>query len=200
MTDRVFTKTTRPNRHRPQDALRTLIHQARNLAAGLDRETFNRRPAENAWSVAECLEHLNVSARLYLPVLTDAIDGAKRKPGRRRQPGLTLLGRLIVWGMEPPPRRLSKTKTFERLEPARDLDPEYVLDEFEALHEELIVRMNEAGDLDLKRVKVRSVLDRRLRLSLGDWFAFLAAHGRRHLWQAERALEQVRAGTSEGPG
>lgn len=188
----MFNRNIRPNRHRPQDGLRTLIRQARNLAGDLDRPTFNRRPSESSWSTGECLEHLNVTARLYLPALTEAIEQAKRKPGRRRQPGLTVLGRLVVWGMEPPPRRLTRSRTFAQLEPARDLDPAATLDAFEALHEELIVRMNEAGDLDLKRVRMSSLLDPRLRLSLGDWFAFIAAHGRRHLWQAERALEAVR--------
>ena len=38
---------------------------------------------------------------------------------------------------------------------------------------------------------MRSVLDRRLKLSLGDWFHFMAAHGRRHLWQARRALDAI---------
>ncbi|HUH12918.1 MAG TPA: DinB family protein, partial [Longimicrobiales bacterium] len=80
---------------------------------------------------------------------------------------------------------------WPELEPARDLDPADALEEFEALHEEMIVRMNEASNLDRKRIRVRSPLNSKLRLSLGDWFAFLAVHGRRHLWQAERALEDL---------
>lgn len=186
-------KQRRPNRDRPQDDIRTLIRQVRALAEELDRETFNRRPGEGRWSVGECVEHLSAAARLYLPPLTEAIEKARAKGvlGRRKH-GMTWLGRIVVWSTEPPPKRPSRMKTWPKLEPARDLDPAETLDEFEALHEELIVRMNEASDLDLKKVKVRSVLDRRLRLSLGDWFAFLAAHGRRHLWQAERTLEEVR--------
>lgn len=183
----------RPNRHRPQDQLRTLISQVRNLAGELDRETFNRRPAEDRWSVGECVDHLSATARLYLPVLTEAIDHAREKgvTGARGS-GQTWLGRFFVRGQEPPPRWPSRTGTWPQLEPARDLEPTEALDEFEALHEELIVRMNEANDLDRKKVKVRSALNSRLTLSLGDWFAFLAAHGRRHLWQAEQVLEDLR--------
>lgn len=182
-------KETRRNRQRPQDEVRTLIRQVRELADGLDRDTFNRRPGEDRWSVGECVDHLNASARLYLPVLTEAIERA-RADGLTGigAGGQTWLGRLVVWGMEPPPKRPTRMKTWPELEPARDLDPADTLDQFEALHEELIVRMNEASDLDLGKVKVRSVLDSRLNLSLGDWFAFLAAHGRRHAWQAEQAL------------
>lgn len=190
----MFKKETRPNRHRPQDEIRTLIRLVRNAGEGLDRETFNRRPAEGRWSVGECIDHLSATARLYLPVLTDAIDVARKKgvTGSRGS-GQTWLGRIFVRGQEPPPRWPSRIRTWPELQPARDLDPADTLDEFEALHEELIVRMNEANDLDRKKIKVRSVLNTRLRLSLGDWFAFLAAHGRRHLWQAEQALKDLGA-------
>lgn len=187
-----FTRDTRPNRQRPQDELRTLIRQALDLCEGLDRETFNRRPGEGRWSVAECVDHLNTTARLYLPVLTDAIERARAQGVTgERTPGRTLLGRLVVWLMEPPPKWFSRMGTWPELEPARGLDPHATLDDFEALHEELIVRMNEAADLDLRKVKVRSALDSRVRLSLGDWFHFLPAHARRHMWQASRALDEL---------
>jgi hypothetical protein len=46
-------------------------------------------------------------------------------------------------------------------------------------------------------VKVRSVLNPRLKLSLGDWFQFMAAHARRHLWQADR-VRGVVVGSGDG--
>jgi hypothetical protein len=100
-----------------------------------------------------------------------------------------MLGRLLVWTQEPPVR--FRMKTFDAIHPARDQDPEELLHRFEALHEELIVRANESADLDWRGVKLRSVLDPRLRLSLGDWYHFLAAHARRHLWQAEQILVRL---------
>ncbi len=183
-----------------QDQLRTAIRQARELADGMDHATFNARPAEGSWSVGECLVHLNEIARLYLPEIADAVESA-REAGLLVQPGSarrTLMGRLITWTQEPPVR--FRMKTFEAVVPVGESDPTEVADDFEALHEELIVRINEAADLDWKRVKIRSVLDRRLTLSLGDWFFFLAAHARRHLWQAERARERVRPTDSPRPG
>lgn len=187
-----FSRDQRPNRQRPQDELRTLIRQVRSLADELDRQTFNRRPEEGRWSVGECVDHLNATARLYLPVLTDAIDRARaRGVVGERKSGRTILGRVVVWGMEPPPKWFSRMRTWPEIEPARDLDPAVTLNDFEALHEELIVRMNEAADLDLRRVRVRSALDSRLRLSLGDWFHFIPAHARRHLWQAAEVLAEV---------
>ena len=184
-------ETDRPNRSGVQDQLRTLIRRVRTVAEGMSRESFNGRPAEGSWSVGECIDHLNEMARLYLPVFAEAIEDG-RAQGLLEEPasqGRTLIGRVIVWSQEPPVR--FKMKTWEIVQPSRELDPEEVVDEFEALHEELIVRINEAADLDWKKIRLRSVLDPRLKLSLGDWFHFLAAHGRRHAWQAEQAREAV---------
>lgn len=144
--------------------------------------------------MAECLDHLNETARLYLPELSETIERA-RAEGQLAHPGSgerTMIGRFIAWTQEPPVRY--RMKTFEDIEPAGDQDrePGEVMDAFVALHEELVVRINEAADLDRKRVKMRSALDSRLKLSLGDWFHFLTAHARRHVWQAERVLERVR--------
>lgn len=184
--------TARRTRSGVQDQVRTLIRRVRELADGMDRETFNRRPSPDSWSVAECLDHLNETARAYLPEFADAIDRA-RADGAVADPGApdrTMLGRLIAWTQESGQFR---TRTHPALEPARDHDPEDVLEAFEALHEELIVRINEAADLDRRKVRLRSLVDPRLKLSLGDWFHYMAAHARRHLAQAERARARVTA-------
>ena len=183
----------RASRQGPADQFRSVIRRGRELVEPLDRASFNRRPGPERWSAGQCIDHLNATARVYLPVLTEAIEGARAQglvDGRRD--GRTLLGRLLAWSQEPPAR--FRTRTADVLEPDREpeLDPDAVMEEFENLHEELIVRINESGDLDRKRVKIRSVIVSRLRLSLGDWFAFLAAHARRHLWQAEQVLAQAR--------
>jgi len=192
-------RDTRPNRQGVADQARTLIRCARELAGDLDRGSFNRRPPAGGWSVAECLDHLNATARLYLPIMAVAIDDARARGWTDRQrDGRTWLGRMLAWSQEPPAR--FRTRTFDDLEPSSDLEPAAVLDEFEALHEELIVRINESRSLDLRRIRIRSVLNPRLRLSLADWFAFLAAHGRRHLWQAEQVLESFQRDPTAEPG
>lgn len=176
-------------------ALEAAIARVRELVGSADPAAFNRRPARDSWSAAECVDHLNASARLYSPVLAEAIQEARRQglTGHRAD-GRTLLGRFVVWTTEPPPRL--KTGTFAELEPSRDHDPPELAATFASLHRALIDQIRGAADLDGKRVKIRSVLDSRLKLSLHDWYAFIAAHARRHLWQAERALHNA----GHGPG
>lgn len=184
-------KDDRANRRGAADQVRTLIRCARELGEGVDRETFNRSPPDGGWSMAECLDHLNATARVYLPLIAEAMEeGRARGHVGRQADGRTWVGRFIAWSQEPPVRFV-RMKTFPDIEPDQDLAPEDVLDEFQVLHEELIVRINEAASLDTRRIRIRSALNRRLRLSLADWFAFLTAHARRHLWQAEQALARV---------
>jgi hypothetical protein len=185
-------KDRRANRRGVADQLRTLIRRARDLADGVDPETLNRRPAAGGWSAAQCIEHLNETARVYLPLIATAIEeGRATVPPAARGDGRTLLGRVIAWSQEPPVR--FRTRTMAAIEPpSHELDPVRLMEDFEALHEELIVRVNESAAIDRKKVRLRSALDSRLTLSLGDWFAFLAAHGRRHLWQADQVLQSAR--------
>lgn len=191
-------KDARPNRQGVADQVRTLIRCAHELAEDCDPDMINRRPPAGGWSIAECLDHLNATVRLYLPVVADAIDDARARGWTdRRGEGRTWRGRLLAWSQEPPVRL--RMRTVDELKPAPDLDRMAVLEEFEALHEELIVRINESRSLDLRRIRIRSVLKPWLQLSLGDWFAFLAAHGRRHLWQAEQVLASMNRGEA-GPG
>lgn len=171
-----------------QDELESATQRVRELTA-VGPDALNRRPTDDAWSAAECIDHLNGTARLYLPVLDEAIAGA-REAGLTgdRGDGRTVLGRLVAWMMEPPPR--FRTRTFPRLEPARDRDPDALVREFADLHGRLAAQLRSASDLDRRRIKVRSLLDSRLKLSLDDWYAFIAAHARRHIWQAERAIPE----------
>jgi hypothetical protein len=182
-------RDSRPNRQGVADQVRTLIRCAHEVVDGVDPDRLNRPPPGVGWSVLQCLEHLNETARLYLPVIAEAMEeGRAHGLTERSGDGRTLMGRIIVWSQEPPVR--FRMRTLQPLEPpGGPLDPVRVLEDFEALHEELIVRINESGTLDRRRIRIRSVLNSRLKLSLGDWFAFLAAHGRRHIWQAERTLQ-----------
>ena len=46
---------------------------ATRLTEGLDPDHIAWRPAPDRWSIGECLEHLNVTAELYLAAIDRAI-------------------------------------------------------------------------------------------------------------------------------
>ena len=56
-----------------------LAADADALAGGFSDAQFNWQPAEDRWSIAQCIEHLNATARAYLPMLDEGIASAIRQ-------------------------------------------------------------------------------------------------------------------------
>ena len=50
---------------------------AERLVEPLDDEQFNWSPAPSAWSIAQCIDHLNVTNQKYLDAISAAVEGAQ---------------------------------------------------------------------------------------------------------------------------
>lgn len=175
--------------------LRSTGEEAEELAAGLTPDQLWWRPAPERWSVGECLDHLVRTGEAYLETLDGAIDGGRRRglladgPGRR-----SLMGRWLVRFLEPPPGLgIPAPGRIRPREPATggsgphgDGDP---LSAFLALRPELADRLRAADGLDLGGIRMASPFARFVRFDLGSAFRIVAAHERRHLWQARRVRE-----------
>ena len=59
---------------------------------------------------------------------------------------------------------------------------------FRAYQVQFVDRLRQASGLDLRRAKVHSPASSWIKISLNSGFALMAAHERRHLWQARRVL------------
>jgi hypothetical protein len=143
--------------------------------------------------VAECLAHLAASAEVYLPALDDAVRRARaagRTSARPFRPGI--VSRWLVSSMEPPPRR--RTESQRAIRPRPDLSLAQAMAAFTSAQGALRAQVAAADGLDLGAVRLRSPLVPLLRLSLGTCFGFLAAHERRHLWQARQVRESLGRG------
>ena len=160
--------------------------RARAVVAALSPDALMRRPATDDWSPAECLTHLSLTAYIFKPLLDQAIDAARAHGVRGAGPyRMDLLGRVMRWIMEPPYR--VRTKSAPTVAPVEVGPPERVLPAFLAAQDVLIESLDAADGVALDRTTIISPFNRRLRYNLLSMFAILAAHERRHLWQAERA-------------
>jgi hypothetical protein len=161
--------------------------QALEICAGLSSAQLNLRPGPDAWSVAECLSHLNISARLYVDQIMPAIERARQRGLMGQGPyKYGIMARWLTRTMEPPPRR--KYKVPRRFtDPSSTHDIDRVLTDFDAAGEDWNRCLEAANGLHLARVKVRSPASPLMRFPLGSLFAMMAAHERRHLWQAKQA-------------
>jgi hypothetical protein len=148
-----------------------------------------RRAGAKRWSAAECVEHLNLSNRAYLPRIDEALSTLREK--RRAGGGpfrLEWNARLLKYWLEPPSRlRLPTGAPFQPIE-VRDAAAAF--GEFVALNLQLGTRLETARGFDLSAAKIASPFAEKMRYSVYSAFVLIAAHNRRHLWQAERALNE----------
>src|SRR3954453_20530179 len=82
-----------------------LSQNADVLVEALSDEQFGWQLTPTRWSVAQCIEHLNTTARLYLPHLDEAIaNPIRRGPYGEGPYSYNIYGRFLTAVMEPPVR------------------------------------------------------------------------------------------------
>jgi hypothetical protein len=172
--------------------LNEATHRAWTLVQSTDGRLFTVRPNASSWSAAECLSHLSISSELFLPVLQQAIDDARKRGAKAtvRPPKMDLIGRVLRWFLEPPIRQ--RVKTTARFVPRSVRAKAEAFGEFAAWQSKVTELLNATRGIDIGRVKVVSPFDKRVRFNLYSAFRVLVAHERRHLWQAEQAVNALR--------
>src|SRR5438309_11624412 len=79
--------------------------RAEALLVGLTPEQFTMQPEAGKWSVAECILHLNVTAKVMQALMEKAIVQSRQDKKVGAGPfDIGLKGRLMVWIAEPPPK------------------------------------------------------------------------------------------------
>jgi hypothetical protein len=165
-----------------------LNQQVENLLAGFTEKQLNWRPAPGKWSILECVGHLVQTGRAYVPKIRRALDGAGRHaPGEQK--GITIrwfVFPLLRW-MEPPYRL--KIPTVAIFTPAGNILPDQVGRDFMEMNQSLSGQLQRAQSLDLRGIRVFSPYSRWVRFTPLEIGAFLSAHERRHLWQAQQVSQ-----------
>jgi hypothetical protein len=163
-----------------------LSAEADALTNPLSDEQFMWRPVPEGWSIAECLDHLNATARVYLPTLDEGISDAIRRGVYGEGPfKYNGLGRLSVRFSDLPLR----LKAPDDVQPAAGRTRREILNAFRAYQVQYIDRLRQANGVDLARARVRVPANGWLRIPLGSGFQLMVAHSRRHLAQAKRVMD-----------
>ena len=181
-----------------RDQLDAAELDARSLVEDLAEERGCWRPDANEWSVAQCLEHLALSNRIYLSAMREPAIRARIAGRLRRGPALPgFAGRWFAAKMEPPVRASAKMKTMRKLKPETAPSLADAFASFLQSQDEIrdYLRMN--ADLDLAGIRFPNPFVPGIRFSVATGLHVLTAHERRHLWQAWRVRRAAEGVTRE---
>jgi hypothetical protein len=163
---------------------------ARRLAEGLTDAAAGWRPSPSSWSVAECLDHLATTNRVYLEAMEPSAARALASGRRRRGPAIPgIVGGWFVRMQEPPVKRRARMKAPGSIRPRHSPPFGDAMAAFFASQDAVRTFLRTYAGLDLAGTRFPNPFIRGIRFSLATGLHVIAAHERRHLWQAHRIRE-----------
>jgi hypothetical protein len=164
----------------------------RRLTDKLPESDWTKKPEANQWSAAECVEHLNLTSRAYIPLLRDAVARAgevRHSPTRHYRHDALGWFLSVMFG---PLRRLGKfkigrVKTTPAFVPRPGRSRTEILSDFVRLQTELISLVQSANGLPIDHVKIVSPFGGRMKYNAYSALVIVSRHQHRHLEQAEEA-------------
>jgi hypothetical protein len=172
-------------------AAQTRLH---NLVSSVPAARWHLRSDPARWSMAECVEHLNLTSQAFLPALRTALErgraGSKDRGAHRRY-RRDPIG-WVLWRTAGPPVR-HRVKTTSAFIPASARPLPELVAEFDRLQDDQIRCALKAEGLPLGRLRIRSPFNPRIRYNVYSCLTILPRHQHRHLWQAEQVAATLGA-------
>ena len=157
---------------------------------GLSSEQLNWKENDDRWSIAECLEHLNIYAAYYLPTIEKRIEMVKKNVANGKiEAKSTWFGNFSIKLIHPD--NIKKQKTMKHLNPSRSIIEGGVIERFLNHQAKLQVLLVAAKMVDINNIKIPVEFFKLLKINLGDCFQFLIAHERRHIIQVINVKSKV---------
>lgn len=174
-----------------EDQRRMLIAQAREtdvrletILAPLDDGRLHRQPASGGWSVGQVLEHLIVSDDSYLASMRPLVDDpAAPRASASTTWKASFMGGLLERSLRSE-RKMPAPKIYRPGPSVRPNAPSELM----AREREVLSLLDRAAGLEWQRIRMPSPVMSIIRMNLGDAFAVLVTHTRRHLGQIERIV------------
>ena len=174
------------------ELIESFVPKARELYAALSPAAFVWRPSPGAWSVAECLDHLNVTNKLYVQQIEQALSAGRASGLLGSGPfRMGWVERTFVGSLEPPVKL--RVKAPAKFKPVPGSSAEQIVAEWERTHTQLAELARASDGLHLTKIRIPSPGTSLLKFSLFAVYHLIPAHDRRHLWQASRVVEQLPA-------
>lgn len=181
--DELLTKLTRAQQR---------LHR---LTDSLSPPAWAARPRADAWSAAECVDHLNLTSRAFMGPLRDAIVRSPHKDtGSYRMDWAGWLISLIAGPMPGAGRwRVGRVNTAPAFVPAAASPLAATIADFDALQEQLKSIVDHAAGKAIDKVTITSPFEARVSYSAYSALVIISRHQMRHLEQAEKSTRSAAA-------
>lgn len=164
---------------------------AEAIADSCTDEQFHWRPRNGeGWSIAECLDHLATINAFYLKAIQPAIEQARARGWTRQgplKPGF--FGALFINSLEPPVKR--RLRAPRGMQPRATKHRGEILADYRAAHDGVRRLIVDAAEIDANRARYRNPFLKVINFRVSTGLGVIAAHDRRHLWQAEQVRQSV---------
>lgn len=166
--------------------LTEVAEDARATFGGLSSEQINWKPAENSWSVGQCLEHIVITNEKFYPDFEKLASGERRNSLIETWSPLTgFFGRFLINAVTEDSKKAKVPSTT--IAPPSNVDAKMV--ERFVSHIEGVNRKVEAcGKADRQKTIVTSPFFFLATYSLDDAYTALVEHTKRHVRQAKRVV------------
>ena len=166
-------------------ALDMVDNDARHLIAGLTAEQGVWRPAPGSWSIAHCFDHLATAHSVYLRAMEPAAADALARGRGRTRPALPgVIGGWFVRSLDAPVKPRFRMRAPKTIVPRESPALDEAVAQFFATQDQARAFLRTYADIDLAGVRFPNPFIRGVRFSLATGLYVIAAHDRRHLWQA----------------
>jgi hypothetical protein len=184
------------------DTVAAAAANARRRFADLDEAIpdllWSKRANPAEWSVAECIAHLNLTARAMVPLIERALEDARALPPvgtRKYRQGA--IGLLLAATMGPVPKflgfKLGKIKTPPPFVPSSELPRTEIVGEFKEWQSKVASLIDASRGLAIDNAKVESPFKAGVFYDGYSALLIVVRHEHRHLYQAEQVHPRVKS-------
>lgn len=160
-----------------------LMQKSEAVLNGMTLRELNSKGQQAQWSVLECIAHVNLYNRFYIPEIEKAISNCKTS-GPQESVRHTWIGNFSIKMMDPSNQK--RQKTFKRMNPSSSALKIDVVEEFMNQQDKLLQLLDKAQQTDINASNVRVEFFKLLKMKIGESLQFVIVHEQRHILQAER--------------
>jgi hypothetical protein len=159
----------------------------KELFLHLNNDQLNAKLNQNAWSIAQILEHLIVINESYYPIIKELQNQTYKAPIHTKIPFLvSFFGKFVFNSVEP--NRRKKMKTFPIWEPSQGTVAPGIVERFIQHQEDLKNTIINAEVFTGNNVVIHSPASKVIVYKLSTAFDIIVTHESRHINQAKELL------------